>query len=249
MHDVLAKKPQDKAKEVAFFDRFADSDDYDVFLPQAKARIVDAFMRLSALAPGARVLDVGCGSGTFTYVLRQRGYSVCGIDISPKLVALARRKFPRIGFFDGDAESTPFENAEFDGVLLSGLAHHFPDPRQLAAEVHRILKPGGRFVAFDPNRMNPFMWLYRDPSSPFYSSIGVTENERPILAWRLLDVFERQGFRVQTDYLAGLAYRYVASRRTRALLPIYNFIDNTVFRLAVMRQLRPFVLTSGEKLL
>ena len=45
-----------------------------------------------------------------------------------------------------------------------------------------MLRPGGRFVAFDPNRMNPFMCLYRDRSSPFYSPVGVTENERPVLA-------------------------------------------------------------------
>ena len=53
---------------------------------------------------------------------------------------------------------------------------------------------------------------------------------------------------MQTDYLAGLAYRYVASRRTRVLLPIYNFIDNVVFNLAIMKPFRPFVLTSGENL-
>jgi hypothetical protein len=53
---------------------------------------------------------------------------------------------------------------------------------------------------------------------------------------------------VQTDYLAGLAYRYVASQRTRALLPAYNFIDNAVFNRAIMKPFRPFVLTSGEKL-
>jgi hypothetical protein len=96
--------------------------------------------------------------------------------------------------------------------------------------------------------MNPFMWLYRDRASPFYSSVGVTENERPVLARRVAEVFRRAGFRVQTDYLAGLAYRYVASRRTRVLLPVYNFIDTVVFNLAIMQPVRPFVLTSGEKL-
>ncbi len=110
-----------------------------------------------------------------------------------------------------------------------------------------MLKPGGRFVAFDPNRMNPFMWLYRDRTSPFYSPVGVTENERPILAWQVAKIFRDEGFRVQTDYLAGLAYRYVASEATRTLLPIYNFIDANLFELATMKPFRPFVLTSGEK--
>jgi hypothetical protein len=92
------------------------------------------------------------------------------------------------------------------------------------------------------------MWLYRDRASPFYSPVGVTENERPVLAWRAAAVFANAGFRVQTDYMAGLAYRYVASKKTRALLPIYNVVDAALFGLAIMTPFRPFVLTSGEKL-
>jgi len=244
---MTTRLEQDKAKEIAFFDRFAEADDYDVFLPRAKARIVDSFVRLTGLAPAARVLDVGCGSGTFTGLLQQWGYRTSGIDISPKLIALAKRKFSDIDFSIGDAENMPFAPASFDGILLSGLMHHFPDPHRLAAEVRRMLRPGGRFVAFDPNRLNPFMWLYRDPSSPFYSRVGVTENERPILAWKAAAVFRQEGFTVRTDYLAGLAYRYVASQRTRVLLPLYNAVDGAFFNLGIMRPFRPFVLTSGAK--
>ncbi len=238
---------QDKSKEVAFFDAHAGSDEYDVFTPQANDRLIAAFKRLSGLPAGARVADLGCGSGVFTELLRRAGYQSVGLDISPKLVALGRRKYPGLELVEGDAENLPFETASLDGVLLSGLVHHFPDPRRLAAEVQRVLKPGGRFVAFDPNRMNPFMWLYRDRSSPFYSSVGVTENERPILARQVADIFRDEGFSVESDFLAGLAYRYVASRRTRVLLPIYNFIDNVLFNLAILKPFRPFVLTSGEK--
>ena len=239
---------QDKGKEIAFFDAHAESDEYDVFTPQANEALIAAFVRLSGLPAEARVADLGCGSGAFTELLRRRGYQSIGLDISPKLVALGRRKYPGLELIEGDAENLPFESASLDGVLLSGLVHHFPDPRRLAGEVKRVLRNGGRFVAFDPNRMNPFMWLYRDRASPFYSSVGVTENERPVLAWKIADIFRDEGFRVQTDYLAGLAYRYVASRRTRMLLPIYNFIDGAVFNLAIMQPFRPFVLTSGEKL-
>jgi SAM-dependent methyltransferase len=238
---------QDKSKEIAFFDAHAEGDEYDVFTPQANERLITAFVRLSGLPSGARIADLGCGSGVFTELLRRWGYQSVGLDISPKLVALGRRKYPGLELIEGDAENLPFESASFDGVMLSGLVHHFPDPQRLASEVKRVLKNGGRFVAFDPNRMNPFMWLYRDRASPFYSSVGVTENERPVLAWQIAEVFRNEGFRVRSDYLAGLAYRYVASPRTRALLPVYNFIDNVVFKLSIMQPLRPFVLTSGEK--
>jgi SAM-dependent methyltransferase len=238
---------QDKGKEIAFFDAHAESDEYDVFTPQANAALIAAFVRLSGLPAGTRVADLGCGSGVFTELLRRRGYQGVGLDISPKLIALGRQKYPGLELIEGDAENLPFEGASLDGVLLSGLVHHFPNPRRLADEVKRVLKSGGKFVAFDPNRMNPFMWLYRDRASPFYSSVGVTENERPVLAWRIAEIFRDKGFNVKTDYLGGLAYRYVASPRTRMLLPIYNFIDTVVFNFAIMRPLRPFVLTSGEK--
>jgi ubiquinone/menaquinone biosynthesis C-methylase UbiE len=245
---VLIDGTQVKAKEVAFFDRAAATGDYDVFQPHAKQRIVDAFMRLAGVAAPAHVLDVGCGSGSFTGLLHARGYRTSGIDISSSMIARARQRFPDITFYEGDAEKLPFGSGEFDAVLLSGLVHHFPDQRRLAAEVFRVLKPGARFVAFDPNRMNPFMWLYRDPSSPFYSQVGVTENERPILAWHTAAVFRKAGFVVKTDYLAGLAYRYVASQRTQVFLPVYNAIDKAVFTIGAMKWFRPFVLTYGEKL-
>ncbi|HEY2184412.1 MAG TPA: class I SAM-dependent methyltransferase [Xanthobacteraceae bacterium] len=238
---------QDKQQEIAFFDGHAGADEYDVFTPEANARLVDAFVRLSGLAPGARVIDLGCGSGAFTNLLRRAGYAAAGLDISGKLVALGQKKHPGIAFLQGDIERLPFGNGSFDGALLSGVVHHFPDPAHCAAEVFRILRPDGRFVAFDPNRMNPFMWLYRDPGSPFYSSVGVTANERPVVAREVAAVFERAGFAVSSHYLAGLAYRYVASKRTRLLLPIYNRVDAMVFGLPVMERFRPFVLTAGVK--
>jgi ubiquinone/menaquinone biosynthesis C-methylase UbiE len=244
---MTAAKPQDKQKEIEFFDAHAAADDYDVFTPEANARIIAAFRRLTGLPAGARVADLGCGSGAFTERLRQAGYQATGIDISPKLIAVGRSKYPGLDLIEGDVEHLPFPDGSFDGVLLSGLVHHFPDPARCAAETFRILKSGGRFMAFDPNRMNPFMYLYRDRTSPFYSPVGVTQNERPVLARQTADVFRKAGFEVKTDYLAGLSYRYVASARTRVFLPVYNFIDGTVFNLAPLAPFRPFVLTCGVK--
>lgn len=238
---------QDKQKEITFFDAHAAADDYNVFAPAASQRLVDEFVRLSGLPAGARVADLGCGSGTFTTLLASAGYDCIGLDISAKLIAVGRQKYPGIGFVAGDIERLPLPDASVDGVLLSGVVHHFPDPSRCAAEVFRVLRSDGRFVAFDPNRRNPFMWLYRDRASPFYSPLGVTANERPVLAGEVADVFGRAGFKVSSHYLAGLAYRYVASARARRLLPIYNFIDETVFGLAMLERLRPFVLTVGTK--
>lgn len=238
---------QDKQKEIAFFDGHAAADAYDVFTPETNLRLITTCMRLAGLKSGARVADLGCGSGVFTAQLRQQGYEAVGLDISPKLVALGRAKYPGIEFLEGDVEHLPFPDGALDGVLLSGLVHHLPDPSRCAAEVFRVLRKGGSFVAFDPNRMNPFMYLYRDRSSPFYSSVGVTENERPVLARQVAAVFRAIGFKVGSDYISDLNYRYLASSRLRWLLPAYNALDRVLFAPSFMKPFRSFVLTYGEK--
>jgi ubiquinone/menaquinone biosynthesis C-methylase UbiE len=240
-------REQDKQKEIAFFDRHAEEDDYDVFTPASSARLIDAVVRLIGLPPRSKMIDLGCGSGAFTHLLQCAGYACIGLDISGKLLRLARHRYPAIEFAQGDIEHLPFADGSFDGALLSGVVHHLPDPSVCAAETFRILRSNGRFVAFDPNRMNPFMWLYRDPASPFYSSVGVTANERPVLAREVAATFARAGFQVSSQFLAGLAYRYVASSRARHLLPVYNLIDASVFGLPVLARFRPFVLTGGTK--
>lgn len=239
---------QNKASEISFFDSHGAVDAYDVFSPATNELIIDIFARLSGLPPGSRVVDLGCGSGVFTHLLKRRGYRSAGVDLSPRLIQTARAKFRDIDFQVGDIEHLHFDDASFDGVLLSGVLHHLPERSRCAAEVSRILKPGGRFVAFDPNRMNPFMYLYRDRSSPFYSSVGVTDHERPILAHDIAATFQKAGFRTGVEFVSGLKYRYIASGKARRLLPVYNMIDNIVFTPAFMRRFRAFVFSFGEKL-
>src|SRR3974390_842148 len=95
-------REQDKQKEIAFFDRHGEEDDYDVFTPQASARLIEAVERLIGLSPGARIVDLGCGSGAFTHLLQRAPYACIGLDISGQLLRLARRRYPGIEFVQGD---------------------------------------------------------------------------------------------------------------------------------------------------
>ncbi len=238
---------QDKTKEVEFFDSLAVGSGYDVFTPASSLRLINACIGHLRLDRGARVADLGCGSGVFSDLLQRAGFSCVGLDLSPKLIAAGRSKFPKVEFLEGDVEHLPFPDASFDGILLSGIVHHLPDPSRCASEIYRVLRPRGRFVAFDPNRRNPFMWLYRDRSSPFYSSVGVTENERPVIAAQVAETFRAAGFKVGTDYLSNLRYNYIASGKLRWLLPAYNAIDAALFALPFLKPFRAFVLVFGEK--
>ncbi|MGE4297794.1 MAG: class I SAM-dependent methyltransferase [Desulfovibrionaceae bacterium] len=238
---------QDKAKEIEFFDSFSKERSYNVFTDASSVDLVRRLVEQVGFAAGGRVGDLGCGSGAFTDILRSQGFAAFGLDISHGLLVVGRREYPGIPFITGDVEHLPFADNSLDGVLLSGIVHHFPDPAAFAAEVHRVLKPGAGFAAFDPNRLNPFMYLLRDRSSPFYSSKGVTENERPVLPGAVRRTFENAGFRVRTEYLSGIRYRYVAMGVMRYFLPLYNCIDATIFTTALFRRVRAFVLTSGVK--
>jgi ubiquinone/menaquinone biosynthesis C-methylase UbiE len=246
LSDSLAS--QQKQAEIDFFDRHADRGDYNVFTPAASRKLIDAFVACTGLRPGAKVADLGCGSGAFTALLRERGYLAEGLDLSGKLISLARQSYPEIEFLVGDVEALPHVDGTLDGVLLSGVVHHLPNPRRCAAEVRRVLKPGGWFFAFDPNRKNPFMFLYRDRSSPFYSSVGVTDNERPVLARETVRVFSEAGLRASSSYLGGLHYTYVASKNVSYFLPIYNAIDSLISWPRILAPFRPFVLTYGQRL-
>jgi demethylmenaquinone methyltransferase/2-methoxy-6-polyprenyl-1,4-benzoquinol methylase/phosphoethanolamine N-methyltransferase len=113
---------------------------------------------LARLEPGERVLDVGCGTGGVTLPARQRvggGGAAAGIDPSPEMIAVARRKARRAGleidFRVGVIEALPYADGSFDAVTSSLMMHHLPEPLQVSglAEVYRVLKPGGRLLIAD----------------------------------------------------------------------------------------------------
>ncbi len=247
----IATRIQDKKAEIEFFDQFSGMG-YDVFDAESKDRLVGECLGvLSAyvhLAPGMLVADFGCGSGAFTDVLRKKGFKTIGLDLNFKILATGSRKFPEIHFVNGDVDRLPLASSSLDIILFSGMLHHLPEKSICASEAFRVLKPGGSFVAFDPNRLNPFMWIYRDKSSPLHSDKGVSVNESPVSQNEVNEVFSAAGFKVEFDYLSGLHYRMIASSFLRPILPVYNFLDDVIFRPKFMRKRRAFLITVGQKL-
>jgi ubiquinone/menaquinone biosynthesis C-methylase UbiE len=112
---------------------------------------------IAAIQPGEHVLDVGCGTGELTMLARQRTGTdtVVGLDASPEMIAVARRKAERahlaIDYRVEVIEKIPFPDNTFDVVLSSLMMHHLPDPLKQAGllEIQRVLKPGGRVVVVD----------------------------------------------------------------------------------------------------
>jgi SAM-dependent methyltransferase len=102
---------------------------------------------LEWLAPqaGERILDLGCGDGQLTERIIAAGAIVTGIDASPKMVAAARAR--GIAVEEGSAESLPYADRTFDAVFSNAVLHWVRDQDAMMAEVRRVLRPGGRFIA------------------------------------------------------------------------------------------------------
>ena len=100
---------------------------------------------------GEHLLDVACGQGRFLGYARQRGFDVTGVDVSDVAVDAARANVPEATVLLSDGESLPFEDSCFDRVTCIGSLEHFPDPTAGAAEMARVLRPGGTAVVFVPN--------------------------------------------------------------------------------------------------
>ena len=118
----------------------------------------EKMLRLAHLEPGESVLDVGCGTGTLAIAAkRQVGTTgtVYGVDASPEMIARAEKKAKKAGvkvvFKNAFAQSLPFPDAQFDVVLTTVMLHHLSRTarQELAVEIRRVLRPGGRALAID----------------------------------------------------------------------------------------------------
>lgn len=120
--------------------------DYDRFSRYMEGNARDFYERLN-VAPGCRLLDVGCGSGKLTLIAAKDGLEVTGVDIASNLVERARVRTQAEGlqvrFEEADAEALPFEDESFDVVASLIGAMFAPRPELVAKELLRVCEPGG----------------------------------------------------------------------------------------------------------
>lgn len=140
---------------------------YELKQPSMKRRVEEVIKRLDP-RPGERILDVGCGVGTFAYHSAKAGAIVFGIDYSSESIASAKRfseKY-KVGspenFVLGSAAKLPFDDCSFDKIVLADFIEHIlnKEKEQALSEIKRVLKPGGTAVIFTPNAVREQIAVY-----------------------------------------------------------------------------------------
>jgi SAM-dependent methyltransferase len=114
------------------------------------------------LAPGARALEIGCGTGLFTEAFAMTGAAIVAVDISPELLEIAKQRglpADRVTFI-----AKPFEDCAvdgpFDAVIGSSVLHHL-DVELALSRIYQLLNPGGILSFAEPNYLNPQVFLER----------------------------------------------------------------------------------------
>jgi len=155
---------------------------------------------------GRSILDAGCGAGPLSVALRDGGAQVTGFDSSPAMVALAQRRLgadARVLVADL-ANPLPFDTGEFDDAVASLVLHYLEDWSGPLAELHRVLKPGGRLIlAVNHPVIRPVVYPEDDyfaitPYTEDYTFDGETASlpfwPRPLRA--MPDAFTQAGFAI-----------------------------------------------------
>lgn len=116
---------------------------------------------LAPLTPGMRVLDLACGTGDIAFEAARAGARVVGLDITERMVRLAREK-DRVFFLVGDIMALPFPDASFDVITTGYGIRNVPELRPALREIARVLKPGGTLLSLDFNRPENagVRWVY-----------------------------------------------------------------------------------------
>lgn len=176
-----------------------------------------ALARYAGLVPGLEVLDVGCGIGGPARTLAAEfGADVTGVDLTPGFIVAARRLSAQLGlsactrFVPGSATALPIADASVDLVWSQNMLMNVPDKAALAAEVLRVLKPGGLFafeavIAGEGEPYYPAFWA----ASPALSFLVTADALRAILASAGL---------VERDWLDNTAQVVELGRRRVAAL-------------------------------
>jgi len=120
-------------------------------------------VKMAAPKPGAKALDLCCGTGDVAFALARSGVEVVGLDFSDAMLSVARHRLRTqaggsVQFLQGDAQQIPFPDGTFDIVTISYGLRNLADWEEGLREMWRVAKPGGRLLVLDFGKPDNVVW-------------------------------------------------------------------------------------------
>ena len=140
---------------------------------------------LTGAGPRTHVLDLACGTGDIAFAVAGRGARVVGLDVTHRMVQLARLKATAsrdaVRFVTGDMMALPFRDEQFDVVTTGYGIRNVPEIAGAIAEIRRVLRPGGTLLSLDFNRpLNPLVrGIYLTYLTAVGSALGLALHRDP----------------------------------------------------------------------
>ncbi len=211
---------ENKSRAISEFEKWAHSYDRSLlnlllFGPSYDLMLHEVRKRARKRDNTFRILDIGCGTGTFLAQCMATGLSmeVIGLDMAYNMIRLASNKADQINvngsemsFMVGDAEHLPFESGYFDMVTCSNSFHHYPHQMWAVREMRRVLKDNGELLVVDGNRDNPIGHLIFDLLVE-----AVEKHIHHCSRRRFIKLFKEAGFRNVTQRMSGLCIPLLAT--------------------------------------
>jgi ubiquinone/menaquinone biosynthesis C-methylase UbiE len=233
-HNALQKKSKGRFENIFYKALYNSSEDFFEFLKKNSLN--------------SEILDYGCGVGqSLKNVIKFNPKKITGIDISEVSIKKAKESIQSLKsqaeLIVDNCEKTKFENESFDIVYGSGILHHL-DMTACINEIHRILKPGGKFLFIEPLGTNPLINFYRKltPNSR-------SRDEHPLIN-QDFDLIEGKFKKTKIKYYGFLTlyfFPFYISPKNSTIFKLLKNCDQFLFKINLFKKLAWSTLIIAEK--
>jgi demethylmenaquinone methyltransferase / 2-methoxy-6-polyprenyl-1,4-benzoquinol methylase len=170
-------------------------------------------VEITRFQPGEKILDVACGTGDLSMLAAAQvtpGGSVVGVDFSEGMLEVGRRRVAQTQYKDlitlqwGNAMDLQFEENRFDGATMGWAMRNVKSIPQTLSEIHRVLRPGGRFICLEASR--PYSWYMRTGFLLYWKTL------LPLIDWFVVKTGRKAKMRPYT-YLSHSLDHYPMAHR------------------------------------
>ena len=207
---------------------------------KVKRKIEMASQHVSLSSP-AKLLEVGCGTGVYTDELRKINSGMVAVDISPKMMATAVKKYPSVNFMQMDTKNLGFKDCSFDVVFSAFLLQHV-NAKSTIQEMYRILKSGGYLVAFVPNILNPIHYG-RARNCLVRAVVKETSQSEDFTRWQWVRILSSLGY----GEITVRPISFDSPHTPMFLAKTVIFISSILERMPIVREFAGSLMIIGRK--